>query len=90
MENIVVEISDESSLTIAKKAQKQDITLNQLCNNIIRAEMEKEESNKFAIYQNNLLARAREETGKDIFLESYDYMAWLTRKLYDNDVPVKP
>lgn len=41
-EEVEVCLSDEELLVLAKAAHKQDITLNQLINNILREEMKKE------------------------------------------------
>lgn len=43
-ESVPIDISDTTFLVLAKLAHEQDITFNELCNNILRNYMDKEEN----------------------------------------------
>jgi hypothetical protein len=46
MEEVEIDISDETFLNIAKLAHEKDITFNQMCRDIIKEAIEKEENSK--------------------------------------------
>jgi DNA-directed RNA polymerase subunit RPC12/RpoP len=83
--DVPIDISDETFNTLAKMAHEQDITFNELVCRILREEMEKEEKSLVS-YKINI--RKYYDEHKDEICR--DYTNWLERKLYDNDVPVKP
>ena len=85
--DVPIDLSDEDFTLLAKMAHERGITFNELCNNILRAEMEKEEKSLF-LYSQNLLKEWRQTVQLDVE-STHSYSKWLEQKLYDNDVPVK-
>lgn len=90
--DVPIDLSDEDFTALAKMAHEQDITFNQLCVNILREQMEKEEKSLEAyrktLYDSFLNSHPTDNmTNEEVDIE---FIEWLERKLYDNDVPVKP
>ncbi len=90
--DVPLDLSDEILLALTRMAHEQDITLNELMNNILRSEMDKEEKSldDISAYGDNLFEQFCKEEGFDNSnsdehnLKSIIacYPAWLERKLY--------
>lgn len=92
MEEVTLDLSDQDILILAKMAHEQNITLNQLCNNILRNEMEKEEV-AFLKYRMSLYEEykpiALKEWNENQTIRQNNYIHWLEQKLFSNNVPIK-
>lgn len=86
---IPIDINDEEFLILSKIAHEQNITFNQLINNILREQMIKERES-FEKYTSSLSSKFCEtDTESTSMSRLLRYVIWLERKLYDNKVPIE-
>ena len=81
-ENVEIDITDSDFIILARLAHEQNMTFNELVNNILRRKMEEEENSSMYAYTKNLHDKYTEE----VDLQSgFTYVNWLERKLYDGE-----
>ena len=79
-ENVEIDITDSDFIILARLAHEQNMTFNELVNNILRRKMEEEENSSMYAYTKNLHDKYTEE----VDLQSgFTYVNWLEQKLYE-------